>query len=400
MLKLKSMSKKTIYITLLAMMFGVSLNAQNSINNILIQVEKNNKAILSNKQYWEAQKVKYKSGLNPSNPKVEYEFLSGSPATAGNQTDIFIIQEFDFPTAYIKKNQVANEQVGKIEFEEKKYKQEVLLAAKQLCIELIFLNKRKVELDKRLVLAEQTYTGFKSKFENGDANSIEVSKANLLLINLRNESRLNNSKINQYTQKLIALNGGNEINSVELIYPITSELPDFKILEEEVEKNDPILNSYKQEKEITQKKVELNRAMTFPKLEGGYHAQKILGQSFQGVHFGITIPLWEGKNSVKHQKEQLIFTELLIDDHSTEHYYEIKQLYDKVQSLRLNLNEYGDVLKSLSNNIHLNKSFELGEISSIEYFTELNYFYNTLDGYLQMEREYFMTHARLFKYKL
>ena len=381
-------------------MFGVSLNAQNSIDNILIEVGKNNKAIQSNKQYWEAQKVKYKSGLNPSNPKVEYEFLSGSPATAGNQTDIFIIQELDFPTAYIKKNQVANEQIGKIEFEEKRYKQKVLLVTKQLCIDLVYLNKKQAELDKRLELAEKLYIDFKSKFENGDANSIEVSKANLLLINLRNESRLNTSNINQNYQKLVELNGGNDIDYSDLNYPVSAELPDFKLLEEEIERNDPLLNSYKQDKEIVQRKIELNRAMTFPKLEGGYHSQKILGQSFQGVHIGITIPLWEGKNSVKHQKEQLTFTEFLIDDHSTEHYYEIKQLYDKVQSLKLTLKEYEGVLNSLSDNTLINKSFELGELSSIDYFMELNYFYDMFDDYLSLEKEYHIVVTNLYKFKL
>lgn len=394
------MSKKTIYITFLTLMFGVSLNAQNSIDNILIEVGKNNKAIQSNKQYWEAQKVKYKSGLNPSNPKVEYEFLSGSPATAGNQTDIFIIQELDFPTAYIKKNQVANEQIGKIEFEEKRYKQKVLLVTKQLCIDLVYLNKKQAELDKRLELAEKLYIDFKSKFENGDANSIEVSKANLLLINLRNESRLNTSNINQNYQKLVELNGGNDIDYSDLNYPVSAELPDFKLLEEEIERNDPLLNSYKQDKEIVQRKIELNRAMTFPKLEGGYHSQKILGQSFQGVHIGITIPLWEGKNSVKHQKEQLTFTEFLIDDHSTEHYYEIKQLYDKVQSLKLTLKEYEGVLNSLSDNTLINKSFELGELSSIDYFMELNYFYDMFDDYLSLEKEYHIVVTNLYKFKL
>ncbi len=394
------MSKKIIYISLLIMMYGLNISAQNSMENILLEVEKNNKAILANKQYWQAKKVSYKSGLNPSNPKVEYEFLNGSPATAGNQTDIFILQEFDFPTAYIKKHQMANEQIGKIEFEERKFRQEVLLTTKQLCIDLVFLNKRKIELEKRLKLAEKLYDGFKSKFDNGDANSIEVSKANLLLIGLRNELRLNTSNINQNYQKLVELNGGKDIDYAELNYPITSELPDFKVLEEEIEKQDPVLNSYRQDKEIVQKKIEVNRAMTFPKIEGGYHSQKILGQSFQGVHVGITIPLWEGKNSVKHQKEQLTFTEFLIDDHTTEHYYEIKQLYDKVQSLGLTLKDYEKVLESLADNALISKSFELGEISSIDYFTELNYFYKTLDDYLKMEREFYATHARLFRHEL
>lgn len=396
------MINKTLYIICLVMIITASVKAQNPIESVLSEIATNNKSILANKQYWEAKKLNYKTGLNPSNPKIEYEYLSGSPATAGSQIDIILLQEFDFPTSYIKKKQVANEQIAKVEFEEKAFKQNVLLKAKQHCIELIFLNKRKIELDKRLMLADKLHNDFKIKFDNGDANSMDVNKAHLQLINLHNEVRLNASLINRYNQKLIELNGGIEIIFNEMNYPLNlnKEVPDFKTLENTIEMNDPILKSYQQEKEIAQKKIELSRAMTFPKMEGGYHSQKILGQSFQGVHIGLTIPLWEGKNSVKHQKEQLIFNDLLIKNHSTEHFYEIKQLYEKAQSLRITLHEYEPVLNSLTNNTLLGKSFQLGEISSIQYFMELNYFYEALDDYLTLEKEYYMVLSELDKYKL
>ena len=74
---------------------------------------------------------------------------------------------------------------------------------------------------------------------------------------------------------------------------------DIKQLEKSIEENDPNLKTIHQQNEIDQKKVELSRAMSLPKLEGGYRMQKILGQTFKGIYAGITIPLWESKNSVK-----------------------------------------------------------------------------------------------------
>lgn len=394
------MIDKIYYTVFICLMITTSIKSQNSIDSLLAEIEINNKSLKASIQYWEAIKVSYKTGLNPSNPKVEYEYLNGSPAAAGNQTDLFILQQFDFPTSYIKKKQVANEQTAKIEFEQQAFRQDLLLKSKQYFLELIFLNKKRTELNNRLLTAQNTYTHFKKKLENGDANILDVNKAKLQLINLQNEVRINISEINQYNQKLTELNGGNEIIFNEVDYPLSIELPDFKTLEEAIEKNDPILKSYQQEKEITKKKMELSRAMAYPKIEGGYHAQKILGQSFQGVHLGITIPLWEGKNSVKHQKEQLSFSELMIENHSTEHFYEIKQLYEKYLSLKITLEEYQSILNSITSNNLLEKSLSIGEISSIQYFMELNYFYDSYDNYLNLEKDYNLTISELSKYEL
>ena len=82
-------------------------NAQNKIETVLSNIAKNNKSIIANQQYWEAKRLSYKTGLNPENPKFEYEYLAGNN---GNQIDYYIVQSFNFPTSYIKKNQVSNRQ--------------------------------------------------------------------------------------------------------------------------------------------------------------------------------------------------------------------------------------------------------------------------------------------------
>ncbi|PCJ28103.1 MAG: transporter [Flavobacteriales bacterium] len=390
---------KYIFITIVFFVI-TNGNAQNSIDSILADIAKNNKSIISTQQYWEAKKTNYKVGLAPNNPKVEYEYLPGSPAGAGTQTDLFIIQEFDFPTAYIKKRQVANEQIAQIEFRLIAHRQDILLQAKQYCIELIYLNKQQIELNKRLLNAEKLYKNYTLKFDKGDASSLDMNKANLQLIKVQNEVSLNTSEVKQYNQKLTELNGGTEIIFTETIYPLTPTIPDFKTLENTIEDNDPNLKSFYQQQKINQKKKELSRAMSLPKIEGGYRTQELLGQTFRGVHLGVTIPLWGNKNTVKYQREQLRFSELQIEEHNTEHFYEIKQLYEKHETLKITFDKYQQLFSNQNNTELLDKSLKLGEISSIQYFIETNYFYESYDEYLELEKEYHQVIAELYKYKL
>lgn len=394
------MRYKDIIASCLVVIITTSLNAQNKIDLVLTDIAKNNKSIVANNQYWEAKKLLYKTGLTPSNPKIEYEYLAGSPTGTGNQTDLFILQAFDFPTAYIKRNQVAKQQIVQSEFQVIGYRQNILLKAKQHCIDLIYHNKKQAKLNKRLQNAEKLHANYQQKLANGDANLLDVNKVKLQLLDLQNEIRLNTSSINQNIQKLTELNGGAAIIFTETIYPITDALPDFKTLEDAIEANDPNLKSIHQQNEIDRKKVGLSKAMALPKLEAGYRSQKLLGQTLQGIHVGITIPLWESKNSVKHQKAHLLYNDLQVEEHNNEHHYEIQQLYEKYENLNLAITEYQKLLASVNNSELLDKALKLGEISSIQYFMELNYFYASYDNYLTLEKEYHQVIAELYKYQL
>jgi len=382
------------------MIIATSIKAQENINDVLSEIAKNNMSIIANRQYWEAKKLQYKTGLTPYNPSVEYEYLVGSPVGAGNQTDFFVLQSFNFPTAYTKKKQVANQQIAQANFQLTAYRQDILLKSKQYSIELIYLNKNQAELTKRLQNAEKLYSDYQEKLDKGDASSLEVNKAKLQLLNLQNDFRLNTSQINQFNQKLTELNGGSSITISDTIYPIPPTVPKFDSLINIIESNSPTLKSLQQQQKINLKKVELSKVLRLPKMETGYRSQAILGQKYQGVHFGITIPLWENKNTVKFQKAQVIFSELQVEQHKNQHHSEIQQLYEKYQNLKTILEEYQQLLITENNTELLDKALKLGEISSIQYFMEIIYFYNSYDKYLQLEKEYHQVIAELYKYQL
>ncbi len=389
--------KKKLYITCFLLLATASLNAQNKIESVLSDIAKNNKSIIANQQYWEAKKLSYKTGINPENPKFEYEYLAGN---SGNQIDYYVVQAFDFPTSYIKKTQVANRQIAQSDFEAAAYKQDVLLKAKQFCLKLIYLNKKHEELTKRVKNASSISDSYQKKMDAGDANILDLNKAKIEQLNVQNELRLNQSEINQYNQKLEELNGGTTINFTETNYPITATLPDYETLEKAIEENDPNLKSIHQQNEIDQKKLELTKVMSFPKFEGGYRSQEFAGQIIKGIHLGITIPLWENKNKVKHQKAHLRFNDLQVQEHQNEHHNEIQQLYEKYTNLNLAIEAYQKLMATVNNNELLNKALQLGEISSLHYFMEINYYYDSYDNYLNLESDYYQVIAELNKYQL
>lgn len=391
--------KKIFFLSTLFLSFAFA-SAQSQIETVLAGIAKNNKTILANNQYWESQKLLFKTGLAPNNPSVEYDYMIGSPSGAGNQTDFTITQSFDFPTAYVKRKQLSEQQIAQAEFQIQSKRQDILLEAKLICIELVYRNKLSVQLSKRKASTEKLVFDFQKRMEKGEGNILDVNKAQLQLLEIQKQSLENSSVITQLNTKLTELNGGTIIFFSDTIYQTLSVIPSFDQLEKEYEAADPLRKALEQEKNITQKELELSKTMQLPKFEGGYHYQGILGQNFSGFHSGISIPLWENKNAVKQKKAELLFSDLNLQDHLNEHYFEVKRLYEKFQSLQVIFQQYQSVLNSYNNAALLDKAFSSGQISSIEYFMELSYYQNSYTNYLQSEKEYYEVIAELFKYKM
>ncbi len=380
--------------------FAAYGQAQTNLDSVLSSVAINNKTILSNDSYWEAQKLHYRVGLSLFNPKISYDYLDGSPATAGNQTEFAITQAFDFPTVYGKKRQVAENQIAAAAYQVQATRQEVLLLAKNTAIELIYRHKLQAALDLIKQNTEKWLSNFQSSLDEGEGNLLDVNKAKLQLIQIKAENQQNLSAIQQLNTKLTGLNGGIAIVLADASYPETPNVPSFAELISEVEAFNPVRKYLEQEITISESQVLTSRALSLPKMEAGYRYQSILGQNFQGLHLGMTIPLWENKNTVKARKADLVTNELNLLQHQNEHFHDISRLYEKYENLKITLGEYQTLFGSLNNTTLLDKSLTLGQISSIEYFLEIGYYYDALRNYLKTEKEYHQTISELYKYQL
>jgi cobalt-zinc-cadmium efflux system outer membrane protein len=387
-------------ITLISLSFIASATFAQNVERVLTDIARNNKSIIANAQYLEAQNLTFKTGLTPENPKVEYDYLPGSPAGAGTQQDFNITQGFDFPTAYGKKAKVSDQQIIKSKFEADAFRQGVLLEAKVYCLEVIYRNKLALELTRRYELSNQIQQNFKSMLDKGQGNILDANKASLQLLSIKTELQVNESERNQLLHKLAELNGGTDIVLPDTLYPTLTIMPAFEEIDSLIEANDPVVKMYGQEKEIAKYRLGLTKSLTLPKIEAGYHSQAILGQQYQGAHLGVSIPLWENKNKVKAQTASLTWSDLQIQQHRTEHYYRNKQFYEQYLNFKKIVEDYQSLLTSGNNTDLLTKALDKGEISSIAYFMELSYFYGAYDKSLLAEKELHATVAALYKFQL
>ena len=178
------------------------------------------------------------------------------------------------------------------------------------------------------------------------------------------------------------------------------EIPSFDILEKEYQAADPLRQTLEQEKRIAQKQLELAKAWQLPRFEAGYHYQGILGQRFNGLHAGVTLPIWEHKYRRQTQQAQVFFTDLQLNSHLNEQFYYIKEVYDRQVSLRKSLEEYSSAISSVSNEALLSKALQLGEITTIEYFMEMSFYQNAMFHFLKTERDYHVAVAELMQFKM
>lgn len=379
----------------------LTTRAQNSIDQVLKSIETNNKSLQANTKMTDAQKLEAQTGKFLANPSVEWEQMWGNRNNPGSEYTLTVKQSLDFPTTYSNKNKLANLKANTIGFQSAAYRQQLLLNAKQTCIEIIYLRKQKSLLDERLANAETMFALYKKRFESGDANQLELNKIQLELLNAQNQSRLNKAALTAAEEQLRNLNGGNPITFDATDYPAGEELINFDQLQAAFMEADPNLKSLTGDQEIANREVKLSRSLTLPKFDVGYKRNAAKDHvASNGFMVGVSIPLFENKNTVKKAKAQAEFATASLEDNRLNLKTNLQQLYQQAEALQISRADYAKVLEQQRNIELLNKALNAGQLSVIDYFTELTTIYDSHQSYLDVEKEYHSILAQLYQYKL
>jgi len=375
----------------------VNLFAQNNIDSVLAQIERNNTTLSALQKRAEADKIGNKTMIYLHNPEIEFNYLWGNDGF-GNRTDFSATQTFDFPTAYSFKNQISNIKNEQVELEYQKLRKDLLLHARLICCDLIYTNALKAELSKRINHAQRIADAYKSKLDVGETNILEYNKAQLNLLNLKNEMEVLSIEQESLQAELIRLNGGVIINLTDNEFQPVVLPADFEQWYVQAEQNNPLLNWLKKEVELRKKQISLNKALSMPKIQTGYMSESLVGQEFKGFTLGVSIPLWEDKNMVKYAKANALAMENTASDNKMQHYSHLKMLHTKAVSQQANLIDYKIKLQAINNAELSKKAFDKGEISLINYLLELSIYYESIDNLLKSERDLNKTIAELNQY--
>ncbi|WP_081782454.1 TolC family protein [Prolixibacter bellariivorans] len=132
----------------------------------------------------------------------------------------------------------------------------------------------------------------------------------------------------------------------------------------------------------------------------GYESETVPGEQYGGPKVGISIPLWSNKNNVKRAKAQQEWAAVQYAGKVKQAGFELEHTYSQVESLQKSVKNYRKGLEEMSSMQLLNKSLQLGQISIINYVTEMNYYIGAYENFLSAEHDYYRALAVLMRYRL
>jgi outer membrane protein TolC len=391
---------KRLKFIIAGILFLVSLPAipQASLDSLMMRVLLHNRTLGTAGQYFEAFRIGTKRNLYLENPEVGLGYLWSSPAEHGNRTDLIVSQSFAFPTVYTNRSRLSKAEIEKASQMLASLKMEKLLEAKQLWIEKVYLNKEQKVLSERMAELEQVSLFYQMQYENGEISKLSLNKALLLkatltaeMDDIRAESEIVRSKIGHITG-----NHPVEINDSRY-YLINMNIQDSVI---RASLKNPHYQAYLSEVDRLNFQKKLIRATGLPKLRTGYYSENTSDLNLRGIQLGVTIPLWENANKIKHASGEILTAEMEADRFRSAEVANIMQHYTRFKTYEKMVDQLSEALDTANDPGLLSLAVETGEISMIEYFYEAELYYRVLHDFLMAEKELHLVEAELNKYDL
>lgn len=377
---------------------SLTLMSQNTIDDVVSEIAKNNTSLIALQKSIDTEKLSNKTGMSLPNPEIGFNHLWGDPSAIGTRNDFSISQSFDFPTAYGYKRKIANLRNRQADLQYIVQQKNIILETRNNCIELLYFNALQTEMEKRLQHAKILTKAYQTMFDTGETNILELNKTKLNHTSMKNDLSGVRLEIASILSELIRLNGGKSISFSTNVFPQISIPENFDEWYRLHSENIPILRFVNQEIEISSKQEKLSKALNLPKFSAGYMSEKVVSEQFQGITLGISIPIWENKNTIKTAKAKTQANTAKAEDVKIQLYNQIKALHSRAVSLQRTSIDYHQALLSLNNTSLLQKALDNGELSLIEYLLEIQFYYETVNKSLEIDKQLHQTVAKLEKW--
>lgn len=287
-----------------------------------------------------------------------------------------------------------------MELEYASKRQEVLLPAKKSILELVFLNKRMAIEQTRVQQAKRVVDQVQELFEKGQIGILEVNKAKISWI--QEQFKVEQIESNRQNIRLFLqnLNGGIEVSFNQPDFVDSLNLTALDSIWHNKMLADPSIKILKQQEEVALQQVKLSKNRSLPNLTAGFNYQGVSGSNYSGFYGGLSIPLWSNNNKVKAAQARYQYQQYFSNIQSAVVYVDFQKQYNDYQIMLSKFEEYQSTLSGLNSDGLLLEAYELGEISFLAYYMELQFYRQAFDSMLEMEKQLNQLKADILKHQL
>lgn len=376
--------------------------AQNSAEVVLTSVEKNNPELQALRKRTESEKYGFKAERMVEAPEVGFDYLWGSPADIGTRKDISVTQSIDIATISGTKGKIAKSESELSDMQFNVRRQEILLQAKLLYINIIYCNAFGAELERRLERSEKVESVYRDMQVRGETDMIEVNKAHLAYLAQRNALARNKMEAEGFRLELQRLNGGEALEINDLSYARRDMLPaDFDTWYKEVADRSPEIRAARQNVKVNEAVARGIKMSSCPTITAGYMAELVKGSNFRGLTLGLSIPLWSARSKTRQANLSCEASRLEVKDVEASEYSALRSLYEKASGLKDLSDELALSLAVSDEAMSMTeKKFNEGEISLMDSIMELSLYYSVVDESLAASKDYDLALAELNAWSL
>jgi cobalt-zinc-cadmium resistance protein CzcA len=331
--------------------------------------------------------------------KLDFSYRRGQINSDAIDQCFQVVQEIGSPLQSIYKNKKLHYQKKAKETKLKLAEKEVLRDVKLAYFDWIYLfNKEKI-LQEKVNLYSEFRRISELKNELGETALLEYTTAETKFLDVKNELST------VYNDMAIAKNNLQEILNIDnTIVPERDTLKIYKIpyrMDASGNYRSPLLrNYYKKQLKASRQQLKMNKAAFFPDIRIGYFNQEINNKKgFDGLIFGISVPLWFFSQKTEIQKAKL---QTRINRNRLKHQLnkqdrDIKNLAHELNTLHKQIVYYRE--KALRQSDLLlktaKKRYNNEDIEYYEYMQSLKNAYEIKLDYLKVIKKYNKTAAKL-----
>jgi outer membrane protein TolC len=379
----------------------MAASAQSSVADVLRAVEQNNLELKANQKQVAAQRTEDGTSNNLPDPTVAYEHVWERNNTDQTVGELTVAQSFDFPTLYAGRTRLNKSKAEVYNKETAALRQSILLQAKELCLDIILLNKLQDIYDQRLANALELTELYKKRIATGDANIIDMNKLNLEVLNVKTEAALNANTLAGKEEELRQLNGGISIDIDDTSDYAPEALPaDFETLKAEVLPADPQIAIYDSQYEAARRATSVSRQGWLPQLEVGYRRNNEAGTKYNGLIAGFSVPIFQNRGKVKAAKAQQASIGYLKENAISAAEAELKRNYTEAVALGRAISEYRSTIDGQRDMDLLRQALDGGQIGFVDYFVEVAFVFSSRQNSLELENRYQKLLAQMYKSQL
>lgn len=377
----------------------MALNAWGQMSHVLSQVESNNLSLKALKHDIEADVLDIRSENSLTGPSLEYSPFFNKGYSGVASSEMVISEEFDFPTKYASRKRQAQLQttLGKSQYALQR--REVLLNAQFLYFDIVRINQVINMLTRRLQGDSIVQHMYETRMKAGDANILELNKVKLDRIEVQGLVAQSFNQRDDLRRQLQDLNGGIPLNVSDTLFPHIDDNSITTLMADTISHEDPLIAQSEAATRAAQGQVRITRQEWLPDISIGYRRNTEMHESSNGFVIGFNFPILSTKSKTRaallRQQSATYQAQMARQAVAAERQVLTRQLYQLRSVL-----DHTDIRMMNETLALLSKALKHGEISALEYYTEINSIYDKLQAHIDLHTQYVKIWAQLNKNKL